>query len=57
MAYKILKQFNPQSETVWVEKLTNSDTVDVYDTKSSADTKKAELEAADNSRDYKIIEV
>jgi len=57
MAYKILKQFNPQSATVWVEKISDDDTVDVYDTQSAAESKKTELEAADDSRLYKIVEV
>ena len=57
MAYKVLKQFNPQSETVWVEKLSADDTVDVYDTEAEAETKKSELETADSSRLYKIVEV
>lgn len=57
MAYKVLKQFNPQSATVWVEKLSADDTVDVYDTKAEAETKKSQLETADSSRLYKIVEV
>jgi hypothetical protein len=57
MAYKVLKQFNPQSATVWVEKISDDDTVDVYDTEAAAESKKTELEAADDSRLYKIVEV
>ena len=57
MAWKVLKQFNPQSATVWVERLSAEDTVDQYSTKAAANTKKAELEAADNSRLYKIVKV
>ena len=57
MAFKVLKQFIPTAATVWVEKLSDSDTVDVYDTKSAAETKKSELTTADNSRQYKIVEV
>jgi hypothetical protein len=57
MAYKVLKQFNPQSATVWVEKLSADDTVDVYDTEAEAETKKSQLETADSSRQYKIVEV
>jgi hypothetical protein len=56
MAYKILKQFDAQSPTVWVEMLDGSDTIDVYDTQELAEAKKTELEAADNTRLYKIIE-
>jgi hypothetical protein len=57
MAWKVLKQFNSQSATVWVEKISAEDTVDVYDTEVEAETKKSELEVADNSRLYKIVKV
>ena len=57
MPHKVLKQFNPQSATVWVERLSDSDTVDVYDTEAEAQTRVDELTAADNSRQYKIVEV
>jgi hypothetical protein len=55
MAWKILKQFNSQSATVWVEKLSTEDTVYSYDTEAEALNKKTELEAADNSRLYKVV--
>ena len=57
MAWKVLKQFNAECNTVWVEKLSADDTVDQYSTKTAANNKKAELEAADNSRLYKVIQV
>lgn len=57
MPYKVLKQFNPQSATVWVEKISDDDTVDVFDTEAEAQTKVTELQTADNSRQYKIVEV
>ena len=57
MAWKVLKQFNTVCNTVWVEKLTPEDTVDQYSTKTAANTKKSELEAADNSRLYKVVKV
>jgi hypothetical protein len=57
MAWKILKQFKIESKTVWVEKLSAEDTVDKFTTKTAATAKKQELEAADNSRLYKIIKV
>ena len=57
MVWKVLKQFNSQSATVWVEKISAEDIVDVYDTEAEAQTKKSELEAADNSRQYKIVEI
>lgn len=57
MAWIVLKQFNAECNTVWVEKLTPEDTVDQYSTKTAANTKKAELEAADNSRLYKVVKI
>ena len=57
MAWKVLKQFNTQSATVWVEKVNSDDTVDKFSTKTAANTKMAELEAADNSRLYKVVKV
>ncbi len=56
MAYKIVKQFNPESATVWVEKLSTEDNIESFETESDATARKAELELADNSRLYKIIE-
>ena len=57
MAWKVLKQFNAQSATVWVEKVNSDDTVDKFSTKTAANAKMAELEAADNSRLYKVVKV
>ncbi len=57
MAWKVLKQFTTECNTVWVEKLSSEDTVDQFTTKTAATAKKQELEAADNSRLYKIIKV
>ena len=57
MAWKVLKQFNEECMTVWVEKLTSEDTIDQYSTKTAANNKKSELEAADNSRLYKVVKV
>ena len=56
MAFKVLKQFKPESATVWVERLTESDLVDEFDTIEEAQSKKTGLETADNSRLYKIVE-
>ena len=56
MAYKIVKQFNPESATVWVEKLSTEDNIESFETESDAIARKTELELADNSRLYKIIE-
>lgn len=57
MAWKVLKQFNAECNTVWVEKLSANDTVDVYDTEAEAETKKSELESSDSFRQYKIVEI
>ena len=57
MAWKVLKQFNAQSATVWVEKINPDDTVDKFSTKTAANARMAELEAADNSRLYKVVKV
>ena len=56
MPFKVLKQFNTQSATVWVEKLSDSDTVDVQDTEAEAQTRVDALTTADNTRQYKIVE-
>lgn len=57
MAWKVLKQFTIECNTVWVEKLSTEDTVDVYETQAEAETKKSELQSSDNSRLYKIVEI
>lgn len=57
MAWKVLKQFNAQSATVWVEKVNSDDTVDKFSTKTAANNKMVELKAADNSRLYKVVKV
>lgn len=57
MAYKVLKQFQPNTANVWVEKLSADDTVDVFDTLAEAESKKSELETADTARKFQIIEV
>lgn len=57
MAYQVLKQFQPNSATVWVEKLSENDTVDIFDTQAEAAAKIQELETIDNTRKYKVVEV
>ena len=57
MSWKVLKQFNTQSATVWVEKLTPEDSIEQFSTKTAANARKAELEAADNSRLYKVVKI
>ena len=55
MAWKILKQFNLNSNTVWVEKLTEEDTVETFTTKKSATARIVELEEQNVDRKFKII--
>tara|TARA_R110000851_G_scaffold287879_1_gene441932 strand:- start:327 stop:500 length:174 start_codon:yes stop_codon:yes gene_type:complete len=55
MAWKILKQFNPNSNTVWVEKLTEEDTVETFTTKKAGNARIVELHAIDNTRSYKVV--
>ena len=55
MAWKILKQFNVNSNTVWVEKLTDEDTVETFTTKKAGNARIVELEAIDNTRSYKVF--
>ena len=57
MAYKILKQFQPNTKNVWVEKLSADDTVDVFESQEDAQTKVDELTSIDSTREYKIVEV
>jgi hypothetical protein len=57
MAWKILKQFNAQSATVWVQKLNAEDVIHKFSTKKAATEKMEELKAADNSRLYKVVKV
>ena len=66
MAFKILKQLIPAptgadpswaQRSVWVEKLTPSDTAFSFETEAEAITKKDELAAADSTtRIYKVVE-
>ena len=58
MAFKILKQFNVQSSTVWVDKLTDNDTVDTLETEQEALDFKITLETSDSTdRLYKVVEI
>lgn len=57
MAWKILKQFDTKSNTVWVEKLTDEDTVESFSTKKAANARIVELKGIDNTRNYKVIKI
>ena len=66
--YRVYKQLIPAplneadpvwaKRQVWVAKLNSQDTIDEYDTQAEADTKAAELTAADpTGRIYEVREV
>jgi hypothetical protein len=55
MAYKILKQFQPNTSNVWVEKLSDEDSIFVFDTEAEAESKVSELQASDPTRKYTIV--
>jgi len=55
MAWKILKQFNLNSSTVWVEKLTTEDNVEQFSTKKAATARIVELKEQDTSREFKVV--
>jgi hypothetical protein len=68
MSYQILKQQFPTDPSkgepgfmiidVWAAKLDDNDTEFVFDTLAKAESKKAELDAADTTtRIYKIMEI
>lgn len=57
MKYIILMQFLPGNDQIWVERLSPEDPIYIYDTLAEAELKKAELEAADPGRGFKILEV
>ena len=63
--YRVYKQLLPAGydandpnwakRQIWVQKLNSDDTVDEFDTEAEANTKKAELEAADpTARVYEV---
>lgn len=56
MKYQILMQFIPGNDQIWVSKLGPNDPEYVYDTLEEAEAKKLELEAADPTRGFKIVE-
>ena len=68
MAFKIQKQYIPKDQystdpvwaqrKVWVYKLSDSDTIESFDTLEEANAKKLELENNDpTNREYQVIEV
>lgn len=57
MAYKILKQFQPNTQSVWVEKLSADDTIDIFESQEQAQLKVDELTSIDPTREYKIVEI
>lgn len=58
MVYRILKQFIPGNDNLWVAKLNSSDSVFEYDTLDEAESKLEELQNNDfEGRSYKIEEI
>ncbi len=55
MAWKILKQFNLTSSTVWVEKLTAEDSVEQFPTKQAATARIVELKEQFIGREFKVV--
>ncbi len=55
MAWKILKQFNLTSSTVWVEKLTAEDNVEQFPTKKAATARIVELKEQFTGREFKVV--
>jgi hypothetical protein len=53
--YKILKQFIPGNDSIWVEQLNPEDPIYIYNTEQEALDKIAELQSLDTTgRQYKI---
>jgi len=58
MKYRVVMQFIPGVDQIWVSKLNAEDPEYVYDTEQQAIDKANELEAADpTGRKYKVDEV
>lgn len=49
-------QFVPGLETVWVERLNPGDPIYAFDTLEEAEIKKGQLQAADPTRGFKIVQ-
>jgi len=57
MKYKVLMQFIPGLDQIWVSKLGPDDPEYIYDNEQEAINKASELEAADTTgRKYKVSE-
>lgn len=52
-----MKQFLPGNDSVWVGAIGTSDKIEIFDTLSQAETRLAQLQAADPTRGFKIVEV
>jgi len=54
--YKILIQFQPGFDGIWVEQLTENDPIYIFSDEVSATQQAADLQAADPSgRQYKVV--
>ena len=56
--YKILIQFQPGFDGIWVEQLTKDDPIYIFSDEASAIQQAADLQAADPSgRQYRVVPV
>jgi hypothetical protein len=54
--YKILIQFQPGFDGIWVEQLTESDPIYIFSDEASAEQQAVELQSADSlGRQYKVV--
>jgi len=54
--FKILVQYIPGLDQIWVEKLNENDAIYVYEVEQDALNKADELRSTDNTgRDYKVV--
>lgn len=54
--FKILAQYIPGLDNIWVEKLNENDTIYVYEVEQDALNKADELRSTDDTgRDYKVV--
>lgn len=54
--FKVLIQYIPGLDQIWVEKLNENDAIYVYEVEQDAIDKAAELKSTDSSgRDYKVV--
>jgi hypothetical protein len=56
--YKVIMQFIPGNDSIWVARLTPEDPIYQYDNEAEAQAKAEELEAADETgRKYRVQQI